>query len=71
MEMTRDGKRHRWDELSQPKANKRFYTQESSMGIKYRGSNQNSQGVGFAFERPRCTSCGKQHLGRCLAGTDS
>ncbi|XP_049406176.1 uncharacterized protein LOC125869781 [Solanum stenotomum] len=27
-------------------------------------------GGGSTFERPWCATCGKQHLGKCLAGTD-
>ncbi|XP_027768523.1 uncharacterized protein LOC107003811 [Solanum pennellii] len=69
-EMTRDGKRPRSNELSQPKDKKRFFNQEFSMGNKDRGSNQNSQGGGYSYERPSCTSCGKQHLGRDIASTD-
>ncbi|XP_027772362.1 uncharacterized protein LOC114076856 [Solanum pennellii] len=68
-EMHSDGKRPRSDEPSQPKIKKRFYNPESPVGNNYRVSNKNSQGGGYAFERPRCTSCWKQHLGRCLAGT--
>ena len=37
---------------------------------KDRASNQNPQGDGHTFESPRCASCGKQHLGKCLVGTD-
>ncbi|TMX00895.1 hypothetical protein EJD97_025727 [Solanum chilense] len=69
-EMTRDGKRPRSNELSQPKDNKRFLKQDSSMGNKDRGSNKNSQEGGYSYERPSCTSCGKQHLGRDVASTD-
>ncbi|XP_049382853.1 uncharacterized protein LOC125847230 [Solanum stenotomum] len=31
---------------------------------------QRGNGGGFTFERPRCATCGKQHLGKCLAGKD-
>ena len=31
---------------------------------------QRGNGGGSTFERPRCATCGKQHLGKCLAGTD-
>ncbi|XP_049345090.1 uncharacterized protein LOC125809515 [Solanum verrucosum] len=31
---------------------------------------QKGNGGGSTFERPRCATCGKQHLGKCLAGTD-
>ena len=40
------------------------------MGNKEKAPNQNSQGGGHTFERPKCTTCGKQHLGKCLARTD-
>ncbi|XP_049356980.1 uncharacterized protein LOC125821605 [Solanum verrucosum] len=31
---------------------------------------QIGNGGGSTFERPRCATCGKHHLGKCLAGTD-
>ena len=68
--MNRDGKRARSDEPSQPKSKKRFYNQDSSMERKGRVPNQNSQAGGYTYERPKCTTCGKQHLGKCLVGTD-
>ena len=68
---TRDGKRPRIEESSKPKSMKRFINQDSSMGNKDRVSNKNSQGGGYGYERPRCTSCGKQNLGTCLVGMDS
>ena len=40
------------------------------MKNKDRAPNQNSQGGGHTFERPMCATCGKQHFGKCLAGTD-
>ena len=40
------------------------------MGNKERTPNQNFQGNGHYFERTRCPTCGKQHFGRCLFGTD-
>ncbi|XP_015084156.1 uncharacterized protein LOC107027518 [Solanum pennellii] len=69
-EMIRYGKRSRSDESSQPKSKKRLYNHGSSLGNKDRHSNQNSQEGGYAYERPRCTSSGKKHLGRCLAGKE-
>ncbi|XP_015081381.1 uncharacterized protein LOC107025010 [Solanum pennellii] len=71
--MDKDGKRDRSDESSQDKSKKRFYNQDSSMVNKDRASNRNSQGGsggGLSFERTGCTTCGKQHLGKCLAGKD-
>ena len=35
--------------------------------------NQNSQGGsrgGSTYEIPKCTTCGKKHSGKCLAGMD-
>ena len=63
-------KRPRSDEPSKPKSKKRFYRQDCLMGNKDRVSNKNSHGGGCAFERPKCTTCWKQNLGRCLAGKD-
>ena len=68
--MNRDGKRPRSDEQSQLKSKKRFFNQDYSMGNKDKVSNKNSEGSGYAYERPMCTSCGKQHLDRCHSGTD-
>ncbi|XP_069147114.1 uncharacterized protein [Solanum lycopersicum] len=69
-EIMQEGKRPKFDESIQPKPKKRFYHQESSMGEKDRVSNKNSQGGGHTCERPRCATCGKQHLGKCLVGTN-
>ena len=71
--INRDVKRECSDEPSQPKSKKRFYNKDSSMLSKDRVSNKNSQGRsggGTTYERNRCTTCGKQQLGKCLAGTD-
>ena len=68
--MTKDGKIPMQDESSQPSFKKKFYNQESFLGNKNKVSTKNYEGVGYALERPKCTSCGKQHLGRCLADTD-
>ncbi|WMV50128.1 hypothetical protein MTR67_043513 [Solanum verrucosum] len=69
--MNRDMKRARPDEQNQSTSKKRFYNQDSSMVSNDRVSNpkpQRGNGGGSTFERP--TTCGKQHLGKCLAGTD-
>ena len=63
-------KRSMFYESSHAKPNRRFYDQYSSMGNKDKVSNQNSKGGGHSFERPKCTSCGKKHLGKCLARMD-
>ena len=71
--MNRDGKRHRSNEPSQPKSKKRFYNQDSSVGIKDSVPNHNYQGGsggGYTHERPKCTTCGKQHLDKCIVGKD-
>ena len=57
------------DNSSYQNPKKRFYHQDSTMGNKGKAPNKNSQGCGHTFERTRCTTCGKQHLGRCLAET--
>ena len=67
MEIKQEGKRPRFDESSQPKPMIRFYHQEYSMGNNYRDPNQNSCGGGHTFERRRYATCGKQHLGKCIA----
>ena len=69
-ETRQEGKRPRFDDSSQTKPKKRLYHPEYSMGNKDRVSNRNSQGGVHTFERPRCATCRKQHLGKCLAGTD-
>ncbi|TMX05410.1 hypothetical protein EJD97_021941 [Solanum chilense] len=68
--MNKDGKRPRPDKPSQPTSKKKFYNQDSSIGSNDKVCNNNSQGGGYAFEMSRCTTCGKQHLGRSLAGMD-
>ena len=65
-----DGKGHMINEQSQPKPKKRFYHKETFMGKKDKVSNQNSQECCHAFQRYRCATCGKQHLGKCLSNTD-
>lgn len=40
------------------------------MGTNNRSPNKHSQGCGHSYERARCATCGKQHGGKCLAGTD-
>ena len=54
--MTSDKKRPISEESCQPKAKKRFFNQDSSMGNRDRVSNQNSQGGGYAYERQMFTS---------------
>lgn len=71
--MNRDMKRARPDEQNQSRSKKRFHNQDSSMVNNDRVSNpkpQRGNVGGSTFERPRCATCGKQHLGKCLAGTD-
>ncbi|XP_049348224.1 uncharacterized protein LOC125812798 [Solanum verrucosum] len=71
--MNRDMKRARPDDKNQSRSKKRFYNQDSSMVNNDGVSNakpQRGNGGGSTFERPRCATCGKQHLGKCLAGTD-
>ena len=69
--MNRDGKRARPDEKCQLESKKRFYNHDFPMMSKDRVSNPNSQGgSGVPIQRSRCTTCRKQHLGKCLAGMD-
>ncbi|KAK4733632.1 hypothetical protein R3W88_007893 [Solanum pinnatisectum] len=71
--INREAKRARPDEQSQPRSKKRYYNQDSPMVNNDRVSNPKPQagnGGGSSFERSTCSKCGKQHLGRCLAGTD-
>ncbi|TMX03457.1 hypothetical protein EJD97_016155 [Solanum chilense] len=69
-EIRQEDKKPRSDDSSHKKHKKRFYHQDSSMGNKDRAPNQHSQGGGHTFERTRCTTCVKQHLGKCLSGMD-
>ncbi|TMX03313.1 hypothetical protein EJD97_017051 [Solanum chilense] len=55
---------------SHQKPKKRLYHQDSSMGNKDKAPNKNFQKVGHSFERTRCPTCGKEHLGWCVAGKD-
>jgi len=71
--MNKEGKRDRPDEQGQPRSKKRFYNQDFAMVNKDRVSIPNSQGGsggGSSFERSISAKCGKQYLGKCLAGTD-
>ncbi|XP_049381296.1 uncharacterized protein LOC125845822 [Solanum stenotomum] len=71
--MGRDLKIGRSDEHGQSRSKKRSFNRDSSMVSNDRVSNPKSQGgngSGSSFERPKCATCGKQHLGKCLAGTD-
>ncbi|XP_049399713.1 uncharacterized protein LOC125863738 [Solanum stenotomum] len=66
-------KRARPDEQNQSRSKKRFFNQESSMVNNDRVSNpkpHRGNGGGSNFKRPRCATCEKQHLGKCLADTD-
>ena len=47
-----------------------LYNQDSFLGNKYRAQNLHSESGGHTYERVRCPTCGKQHGGKCLAGTD-
>ncbi|XP_049406077.1 uncharacterized protein LOC125869664 [Solanum stenotomum] len=70
---SREMKRSRLNEQSQPRSKRRFSNQDSQMVNNDRVSNTKSQGWygnGSSFDRSRCAKCGKQHLGKCLAGTD-
>ena len=69
-ETRQEGKTTRSDYFSNQTPKRRFYHQEYSMGNNYRDPNQNSCGGGHTFERRRYATCGKQHFGRCLFGTD-
>ena len=69
-EIRQEGKRPRSDDSSYQKPKNRLFHQKSSMGNKDRDPNQHFQGGGHNFERTTCVSCGKQHLGKCLARTD-
>ncbi|XP_049369356.1 uncharacterized protein LOC125834230 [Solanum verrucosum] len=72
--MNRDLKRFKPDEQSQPRSKKRYSNQDSSISSNDRVSNPKSQGGNrsgsSSFESPKCAKCGKQHLGKCLAGTN-
>ena len=48
----------------------RFYHQYYFIENEDKAPNKNSQGGCHSFERTRCPTCGKQHLGRCLAKMD-
>ncbi|KAK4713360.1 hypothetical protein R3W88_019267 [Solanum pinnatisectum] len=64
--MNRDVKRGRSNEQGQPRFKKKAPNQDSSSAPKV---NQ-EQGGGSQFSKPTCTTCGKRHYGKCLAGTN-
>ncbi|KAK4728985.1 hypothetical protein R3W88_021973 [Solanum pinnatisectum] len=71
--MNKEAKRARPDEKNQPRSKKRYYNQDSPMVNNDRVSNpkpQGRNGGASSIERSICAKCGKQHLGKCLAGTD-
>ena len=62
-----EGKRPRSDDYIHKNHNMRYYHHDSSMGNEERDPNQSG---GHSSERTRYPTCGKQHLGKCHAGTD-
>ncbi|XP_049386667.1 uncharacterized protein LOC125850871, partial [Solanum stenotomum] len=64
--MNRNVKRGRSDEQSQPRFKKRAQDQDFSSAPKV---NQDKGGES-QFSKPTCTTCGKRHYGKCLAGTN-
>ncbi|XP_069150010.1 uncharacterized protein [Solanum lycopersicum] len=69
-DIRQEGKRPRSDDSSHQKSKKSNYHQDSSMENNNRAQNQHFQGGGHTFERARCPTYGKQHLGKCCTGTD-
>ena len=69
-EIRKEGKRPRLDDSSHQSPKKRCYPHDFFMGNKDRAPNKYSQGGGHSYERARCPTCGKQHGGKCHAGTD-
>ena len=63
-------KRTRSDDPSQSNSKKELYNKDSSILRKDKVSKKNSKIGGYSFESPWFTTCGKQQLGKCLAGTD-
>lgn len=53
-----------------PNLSKFYITNSLPWGLKDRVLNLNSKGGGHILERSRCATCGKQHLGKGIAGTD-
>ncbi|XP_049364344.1 uncharacterized protein LOC125829124 [Solanum verrucosum] len=63
----------RSEEQGQQRFKRRSSNQDSPMVNKdgvYNPNSQGGNGGGSSFERSTCAKCGKQHLGKCLAGTD-
>ncbi|WMV33180.1 hypothetical protein MTR67_026565, partial [Solanum verrucosum] len=62
----REIKRVRSDEKGQPWFKKRAPNQDSSSTPKVK----QEKGGGALISKPTCTTCGKRHYGKCLAGTN-
>ena len=69
-EIRKQGERPMSDDSHHQRPKKRVYPHDSSVGNKDRAPNQHYQGGGHSYEKARCPTCGKQHRGKCLTGTD-